>query len=836
MVQENTIRYEPETGANNAIEDFTSDEFVDEVDMKVNMDAVFKRLSEDIYEYTSAGLREPLTNAVTAIMRAIDEGFIDESEGIIEIELYSDNENAERLIIRDNGIGITRAEVDKVISSIGDSTSRSDANLTGQFGMGFLATWMLCGGQDSGFIMNTNARGVDEEPLSGIWTSNKFREFDLENTKFSENQYGTELDIMLDNSITTEDIRNWVDNFATTTRVSVLFTEYKNDGSVVDEEYPPYDMIEKYETLVEKFNENSADSYNKVVDYRDEEYKIKEKNFDEQELFYTFETDYFLAVNTGIRKKSRTSYSRGRNLRKFILLDVPIDIRNLSAGSLKHFPLNGLEILFKVETPVVVSGPNEGKFVVSENESKKFGDDFISEKDIYENDIVTPQIVGNRDSLKFNEEFFNWLGNQFFKKYYKDLEHKFEQITTVEEYINASYKKRKAFNEFLDSFNPNTYNTKNKKTLEKIEKVMNKSFSDNFKETFRKLEEKKVSVAKKSSKGVSRAENRTSLSLIDVVDETYNTENNVYMAHRITQESAEFVWSADKEHKVVQVNSNNQSLYEEVFNWKKLNELDYETDLSMDDTVRKKFTEDSIGYETVKLHIGEYSNTINVQIKDLKELTIDNNDINDYEPDKIYLFQRGKHKITEHKDIVGDYIGTISVSKKIYDDLIDTTELFECGSKCSKDYEIPVPARSSKFTTDDSIRNDSYILHNVSEDYIHLFRDKEIAKNIEEYIEENIKENYVEDDVKYLPITNFEYNRMGNVYTHWDIWKVTDGDDLFADNNRHKTINKSEVEMYIIGKFKDNIDNISLLKAASKTKAKLDEGGIELINLIENNI
>ncbi len=832
MVQENTIRYEPETGANNAITDFTSDEFVDEVDMKVNMDAVFKRLSEDIYEYTSAGLREPLTNAVTAIMRAINEGFIEESEGIIEIDLYSDNENAERLIIRDNGIGITRAEVDKVISSIGDSTSRSDATLTGQFGMGFLATWMLCGGQDSGFIMNTNARGVDEEPLSGIWTSNKFREFDSENTKFSKNQYGTELDIMLDNSIKTEDIENWVDNFATTTRVSVLFTEYKSDGTVVDEEYPPYDMIEKYKTLVEKFNQQSGISHNKAVDYKDEEYRIKEQHFAEQELFYTFETDYFLAVNTGIGKKITKRHSSSRNLREFILLDVPINIWNLSSGSLKNFPLNGLEILFKVETPVVVSGPNEGKFVVSENEAQKFGDDFISEKDIYETDIVTLQIVGNRDSLKFDEVFFNWLGNQFFKKYYKDLEHKFMNITTVEEYINASHIEREKFNEFLDAFNPNTYNVKNRKTLEKIEKVMDKSFSDNFKQTFRMLEKTKISVAKKGNKGVSRAENRINIPLIEIVDETYNTDNNVYMGHRITQERAEFVWGADNDHKVVQVTSNHQSIYEEVFNWKKLNELDYETDLSMDDSVRKQFTEDSNDFETVKLHIGDYNNTINIQVKDLKELTMDNNDINNYEPDKIYLFQRGKHKITEHKNIVGNYIGTISVSKEIYDELIDTTKLFECGSKCNEDYEIPVPAHNSKFTTDDSIRDDTYIIHNVSEEYIDLFRDEKIAMNIEKYI----NEKYVDNDIKYLPITNFEYNRMNNMFINWSIWNITDGADLFADNNGYKSINKSEVEMYVIGKFKDKIDEEPVLKAASKTKSKLNEGGMDLINLIEENI
>jgi len=57
------------------------------IPFEIQTEAVFNRLARDIYENDSAGIREPITNAVSAILKASNMDYIDKEEGIIEIEV-----------------------------------------------------------------------------------------------------------------------------------------------------------------------------------------------------------------------------------------------------------------------------------------------------------------------------------------------------------------------------------------------------------------------------------------------------------------------------------------------------------------------------------------------------------------------------------------------------------------------------------------------------------------------------------------------------------------------------------------------------------------------------
>jgi Molecular chaperone, HSP90 family len=220
-----SVRFKPELGEHNIREAIESDSVSNTYEFEVEAETVFKRLAEDIYNGKEAGIREPLTNGITAVFRAIEEGYIDDaSEGIILFELY-ESDDTKRLKIRDNGVGMTRDEIDEVVSVIGTSTSRSSSNLTGKFGMGFLATWMLAGGVEGGFIMHTNPRGVDEEPISGIWNSNSFSEMsdgELEGGLESDD-YGTEFDIMVSLNIEISELIQWINKYSEWSRIPILF-------------------------------------------------------------------------------------------------------------------------------------------------------------------------------------------------------------------------------------------------------------------------------------------------------------------------------------------------------------------------------------------------------------------------------------------------------------------------------------------------------------------------------------------------------------------------------------------------------------------------------------
>lgn len=50
--------------------------------------AIFKRLADDIYESPEAGIREPLQNSLTAIQKAVNNGYIESNEGVVTFKVY----------------------------------------------------------------------------------------------------------------------------------------------------------------------------------------------------------------------------------------------------------------------------------------------------------------------------------------------------------------------------------------------------------------------------------------------------------------------------------------------------------------------------------------------------------------------------------------------------------------------------------------------------------------------------------------------------------------------------------------------------------------------------
>lgn len=817
---DSTIRFEDEMGVHHGGEGIDNADVEEKYEFEVEAEPVFKRLADDIYRGRVAGIREPLTNSITSVIRATEEGYLnDVDEGIIVIELIEEG-NSLRLLLRDNGVGITREELDKVVTQIGKSTSRSDADLTGKFGMGFLATWMLTGGTDGGFGMYSNPRGVDEGPFFGFWDNKGFSEMDSPDSSYAgldEDEYGVEFEIFVDQSIDKQDLLGWIDKYSEWTRVPVLFRHHTEDG-VVDEEYPPKDIEERY-SLIEGEHEEPEE-----LGYKVEGDELRS---------YTVENDAFKAVHSNLEKIANNSssvFTRTHTINNCILMDVPIQP---DWKSDRNFPLQSLEIRLNYETPVVVDGPHEGFFVVTGEENpENLGDDYISHQSLTTEDVVTPYPTGTRDMLQDEMGFIEWLSEKFYKKYYGDIAETLKSVNSIKDYCELDDEELESFDNTLDEIT-DSYAIK-KSAIDTVESRARTSFDPELREALPMLCNRNVSVAPRGDKGVSRQSNRANYPVSDIVRKTYTEDDReVFMAHRITQEKAEFVWSAENNHFVARIASKNQTKYEDALGWKQLGELDFETDLDIPEQKRKRFTDSSTNVEDeqVTLHIGSYSTTKKMTAKDLKEKMINEEYVVDERDnrnpvERLVIFHRTDDNISDHQDIVGSHLGSVSVSDEVYDYLegtknVWTTDILEDGIEIpasdGEKYNIPSESLPSECT-----------YHIVNEETAKDFRDEKIMKNVQEWIK---TQGLDSGENIYIPITPVERDLSGVSFTH-KTWSINT---QFDAHNGYRTLDvESDVELYV--KAVIGSDGDEILNAMETVGANWTEGGAELVEIVRDSL
>lgn len=347
------------------------------IEFEMETRAVFTRLAEDIYPSPKSGLRESMTNAVTATIEAVEKYDLERKEAVVRYKLVDNKSNGRLLIIEDNGIGMTTEKIRSVVSYIGRSTVRDDSEKAGQFGMGFLALFSLCG-TDGGFVMHTNSRKPDTEAITGIWKDGGFSKEDTMDR--ARDMFGTRFEIYLRDEVTSDDVREWVSNVAQWSRVPIMYEEEREESSY-SEEFGG--------TKIEDRIPSDTD----YVSYEDEFVKV-------------VSSPYFDEDST-------------------ILLDVPVD---KGVATIPHTEWNCVTRL-KTEQPTIMSDEDRGKMVVSEVEYKGMSDErrepYVPKSEVSEDAIVTPEVIGNREKLSKNNRFWDFVGRNI----------KEEHIKNVEEYV-----------------------------------------------------------------------------------------------------------------------------------------------------------------------------------------------------------------------------------------------------------------------------------------------------------------------------------------------------------------------------------------------------------------
>lgn len=355
----------------------TSGSIVDDEDV-IEFDfesgAVFRRLADDIYESAEAGIREPLTNAITTVRRT----FNDISKGVIEITV----QDGEQVMLRlsDNGEGIPKSILEEVLTVIGRSNARDDGELSGQYGMGFLASYKLVG-LDGGFLMCTNPRDTDEGPYSGLFKPGTFEpdENDALPSLLEEDQYGTVFEYYIRDDISIDEIRQWVEKHARWSPVPVIYQELDKNGSV----------------------EYSEDFYSSTLD-----------NVYENSPCLHIDNNYY-EVATSPKSKNDV-----------ILISSPVSMTGLRTLRRK-LPWQ-VDLRLKYENGIVFKGPNEGLVPVRENEYEDMDDErqsnYIPKSELDEEDMTLPEPTGTREKLCRHREFLRHVNGQLRDKYLNQVE------------------------------------------------------------------------------------------------------------------------------------------------------------------------------------------------------------------------------------------------------------------------------------------------------------------------------------------------------------------------------------------------------------------------------
>ena len=273
---------------------------------------------------------------------------------VIEISVKHDNN---KIIHQDNGIGMTAHELSEAFNTTGKSGVSYDADTGGKIGIGSL-TYVNAAGMDgdmTGFTATRkpNAPDIDQEGIGFIADLDGVEEV---NMVMPDGFRGTRFEIPVrephNGGFSLNEYQEWVEEYSKGLRVPVLYKEYLNGETIVEEEYGG-------DTLQEMCDNPP------VVVERPGEFTI-------------------------VAGPDISSNSREDNC---FLISMPIQTNNDKYSR----NLFSFKIQIHNEQGLIVEGPNRGKLAQDVDR-------------LHDDDVPLPQPKADRDSLQSGEantRFFN---------------------------------------------------------------------------------------------------------------------------------------------------------------------------------------------------------------------------------------------------------------------------------------------------------------------------------------------------------------------------------------------------------------------------------------------
>lgn len=787
---------------------------------QIETEAVFKRLARDIYESDSAGIREPLTNAITAILRAVEHDQIEADEGVVEINA-EDKGQGVQLTMRDNGVGMTMERIREIVAVIGASEARDIGEMAGQFGMGFLAVFRLVG-IDGGFEMYTNPRYSDEGPISGIWKSGGFTR-DTEGMmaeELSEDEYGTKFNFIVKDDISRADIRNWVSDYAEWARVPVVYEETVDGRTEFEENYGGFDK-----TITTPYEDGTP-----FVEYEDK----------------------YVHASTSPDAEDRT-----------ILLDVPCERNGTGVGTI----LGNVDVRLKNENGVVVEGPHEGLMVVSDGEFEGMDGErrekYVPEKNLTNQDIVLPQPTGTRRVLNKNRDFWSWIGEKLQDQVRNRVENLMDEVSDFDDLMALNEPDFKTIcyaatqnvsRRYSTGYQPN----KDGRSVRKwFSSNIGVNIDDELSEQIAALVYP-IRHASDDCSNVSKKRNLSRKKPAMAVYDAYNNDGRVFMGCRLSQDKAEIVWEDSEHNYVFRVESTNHyENYENLLDWEQMKEINNKTidDFDISESRKADFLdvdEDNVNSSStndyvIKLHFGGSSTyTKDLKTSELCDLIEESDggtiDVGRRTVDHIILFPSHKErKISDNYWASDSRVPMARCRKKDWKKLKEYDIVSTLDQKIEMSRQIDFKtARGQKtieeFEEEYDTEDNQIVFHILEEPYKSRLSSKELLEKANEFVNDEYSNG---TEYTYAPITKEKYRNLKPDVINHCVLKGDFGRGLSLLSNRTREGEKrsfslrNDTRFYAwvrLYEWKDTKEYNTLY--TDMTRAKLNSGGYELVETL----
>jgi len=696
------------------------------VEFEIRSEPVFNQLADRMYESDKAALREGVTNAVTAVKRALNGSYISPGEGVIEIRYYEEGNGI--LVLRDNGIGMSWPEIEKVVSQIGSTTARDDGTLAGQFGMGFLALFKLVG-LDGYFVMHTNSRLTDNDKFSGIWNPSGFNrdtqgKFDH---PFDDDEYGVQFEFPL-KDVDISDIEDWLEDLRWS-RIPIVYERYQSGGS-------------------QRRNDELGG-------------RPLRTELPDDAPYAEYEDDYVHAIaSPGIPSDT-------------VLLDVPIR-RNASPTVWEDAPFgSNLLVRLKNENGVVVEGPNEGLMTAKPAEYSSMTaerqDNYISTDALASDDIVMPSPSGTRDTLEQRDPFWEWLSTRLAEDYQQRLRELVTRITTFSDILDLTPRE---FETVKHSILPDL--PEEVDDFEASERELPQYDPDAYASAYSELTGQEISrqTAARLNLGklevgrvnpdcddATAASNHETRMLLDVLYSVHgkDRDGDLFMGVTMNHDKCAVVWDDNADNEVITVEETEwYSVLDKQFDARQLKKVTKRRldDFDISDEVREQFITDTGGGTSsttpveqtkVTVHFGrdgrkESTRSSNISVGDLDEVCHDAVETGvipwAHHPQTIIAFPRADDRN------LGDYVmwlssktvAAISVTTRQWEYLQTTPNIQHIDDYIDEARQITFPTSRGTHSVESAHTDGDLLIHLLPNETVQLFRDEHVMTAMESVI------------------------------------------------------------------------------------------------------
>lgn len=544
----------------------------------------------DLYESQDVFIREMVANSETAcINRArieLDEAGYDVPdtpteilskakekvgyEGQIDI-IYHRKPEATTFELHDNGVGIS-SEQYKLVQNIGYSGNYFDGSVSGNFGVGWLSTFLACG-TDGSFEMVTRSAVTGESYGCIEYVANTeylSKERDSVGTSFYIPAFCSKAQSV--------NVASAVEKYSKATRVTTVYREFDQSGEETDasEEYQPMRLEERY------------DDDSLIVSFSNEFFKVVMSPEKKDDLkTYNISMPINRNVDRGYADTHKFSAKWAHDVRtkredgpivkcesdESLVGRVPIEDTKYDKKVAEQTGFVGVHMTTADIGETVDSAEHEGKEVLGRGGFRSLdceaSEQYIAYSELPDDAISMPKPASSRDSFESgHDDFWRHVSIRVMDAWREVAAARFEALDSWQDFLDMSGEEQeelvRAYNQFGPSYGTNAPSN--------VQDELEDQFDTHVPtDTCRKLDNLKRSYLV-VEEGCDRPDLKSNTDSTNVRKLLRNYDR-VFMSKTVNPKKAHLAWGLPEDTAVVRLDGETYQKLEELWGFEKLKSL-----------------------------------------------------------------------------------------------------------------------------------------------------------------------------------------------------------------------------------------------------------------------